>query len=398
MLSMHTSPLARLGEGHGGGMNVYVRELAVALARKGAQVDVYTAAADGGENVVDLRSKLSVHHIPIDNSPGRTPEELAKEFAAGVRKHIEASGGVNVIHAHYWLSGLAGHQLKHEMNVPLVTTFHTLERVKAESGVTDIASERGSAEQAVIGCSDVVIASNLIEVADIRRLYNQDARVDIVTPGIDTTIFHTGNKFEARLELGLPVDAPLVLFAGRIQHAKGLDRAVNAFRQVVAMHPDAQLLVIGGPSGHDGNAELKSAQELVLQHQLSENVQFLGAKCRNILATYLRAVDISVVPSRTESFGLIALEAAASGTPVVASARGGLQYVVQHGHTGFLTQDVDELAGAMDHLIANPEKAKKFGETAAERARSFTWDGAATRLLHIYECMGNADLRTCAIS
>jgi D-inositol-3-phosphate glycosyltransferase len=279
------------------------------------------------------------------------------------------------------------------MNVPLVSTFHTLERVKAESGVIDLATERGEAEADIIGCSDVVIASNLVEVADIRRLYNQDAAIETVTPGIDITIFQPGDKLEARRQLGLPENGPIALFAGRIQHAKGLDRAIVAFRQVVAMHPEALLLVAGGPSGVSGEAELRDAKERVFQAKISDNVRFVGPQSRGDLAMHFQAVDVCIVPSRTESFGLVALEAAACGTPVVASARGGLQFVVQHGRTGFLTQDIDELAGATDHLFAEPQKAAAFGRTASQRAQTFTWSSAADRMLHIYDALRTREQR-----
>jgi D-inositol-3-phosphate glycosyltransferase len=394
MLSMHTSPLARLGIGHGGGMNVYIRELSDALARRGVSVEVFTAADDGGSNNVrDLRSRVRVHHIPVEQGRGRSKTDMALDFSNGVQTHLEQNGGVDILHAHYWLSGLAGHRLKHEMNVPLVSTFHTLERVKAESGVIDIASERGQAESDIIGCSDVVIASNLVEVADIRRLYNQDAAIETVTPGIDTNIFRPGDKHQARNELGLPASSPIALFAGRIQHAKGLDRAVAAFRQVVVMHPDALLLVVGGPSGADGEAQVRDIKEHVFAAQLNENIRFVGPQSRTDLASHFRAADVCIMPSRTESFGLVALEAAACGTPVVASARGGLQFVVQHGRTGFLTQDIDELAGATDHLFSEPGKAHLFGAQAASRAQNFTWSAAADRMLDIYDLLSDREQR-----
>jgi D-inositol-3-phosphate glycosyltransferase len=393
MLSMHTSPLARLGVGHGGGMNVYIRELSDALARRGVEVEVFTASSDGCCNVQDLRSRVRVHHIPVDRSEHRSQIDMAIEFGQGVQQHLEAAGGVDILHAHYWLSGIAGHRLKHEMNVPLVSTFHTLERVKAESGVVDLTSERGEAETEIIGCSDVVIASNLVEVADIRRLYNQDAPIETVTPGIDTNVFRRGDKHAARSQLGLPASVPIALFAGRIQHAKGLDRAVTAFKQVVAMHPDALLVIVGGPSGFSGENELRKIRRQIFEAGLTEHVRFVGPQSRTDLALHFQAADVCIVPSRTESFGLVALEAAACGTPVVASARGGLQFVVQHGRTGFLTQDIDELAGATDHLLAEPHKAEQFGEAAAKRAQTFTWSHAADRMLQIYDALDTREQR-----
>jgi D-inositol-3-phosphate glycosyltransferase len=374
-------------------MNVYVRELSDALARRGVEVDVFTASTDGGSNVRDLHSRFRVHQIAVDQSPSRTNKEIAHEFGVQVQDHLERTGGVDILHAHYWLSGLAGHGLKHEMNVPLVSTFHTLERVKAESGIIDLTTDRGEGETEIIGCSDVVIASNLVEVADIRRLYNQHAPIEIVTPGIDTNIFHPGDKADARRHLGLPLNTPIALTAGRVQHAKGMDRAVEAFRQVVAMHPDALLIIAGGPSGVSGEKELQELHAQVFHLKLNENVRFVGPQSRADLALYFQATDVCIVPSRTESFGLVALEAAACGTPVVASARGGLQFVVQHGRTGFLTQDIDELAGATDHLFAEPQKAAAFGAKAAQRAHTFTWSNAADRMLQVYDTLAHREQR-----
>lgn len=403
MLSMHTSPLAQLGVGYGGGMNVYVRELSNALARRGIDVDVYTASNDGGSNLIDLRSPVRVHHIPLEykHEPLEYKHEPL-EFAAKVQEHIEGSGGVDILHAHYWLSGVAGHKLKHDLNVPLVSTFHTLQLVKAAEASEAIfagsagntqPNERSDAERSVIGCSDAVVASNLIEAGDIRRLYNQDASIEIVTPGIDTAVFHPGDKVAARQALGLPLEVPIILFAGRIQHAKGLDRAVDAFERIAALHPEAILLVAGGPSGAHGQAEQQSIRKTISNADLDSRVQFLGPRSRNDIAQLMRAADICIVPSRTESFGLVALEAAACATPVVASRRGGLQYVVQHGRTGFLTQTIDDLAGAMDHLITEPERAQILGQNAAARARTFTWEHTADRMLQIYCALAGSNER-----
>jgi D-inositol-3-phosphate glycosyltransferase len=381
MLSMHTSPLAPLGIGDGGGMNVYVRELSDALSRRGVDVDVFTASSHGTSDVIDLRSRVRVHTVDVG---GNDPVARAERFADAVGARLADAGGTDLLHAHYWLSGIAGHRLKHDLDIPLVSTFHTLSRVKQQSGIATDSPERAEAEQAVMGCSDAVIASNLVEVGDIRRNYDNVSNIEIVTPGIDTAVFKPGSKVDAREQLGLPLSVPLIVFAGRIQHAKGLDRAVTALAQVHMTHPDAEMIVIGGPSGVDGVASMDEARSLVSEFAMDDRVSFIGPQSREQLATYLRAADVCIVPSRTESFGLIALEAAACGTPVVASAVGGLQFIVQHGRTGFVVRDIDELAGATDHLLAEPERTRRFGDTAALRAKSFTWTAAARQMMDVY--------------
>ena len=382
ILSMHTSPLAQPGTGDGGGMNVYVRELAAALARAGVAADVYTRAEDRDQAaVVNVEPGLRVHHIaagPLGAVDKSELPDLVDEFAAGVLERMVANPA-EAIHANYWLSGAAGHTLKHELGLPLVSTFHTLDRVKAED--TDDGGERCAAEAAIIGCSDAILASCDVEAAQLRDLYDADpSRVEIVAPGVDHAFFAPGDRGQARRALGLDERGPLLLFVGRIQPLKGLDVAVQALAALGDRR--ARLVVVGGPSGPQGDSELARVHALVDRLGLHDQVHFVPPQRHELLSTYYRAADVCLVPSRSESFGLVALEAAACGTPVVASAVGGLTTLVDHGDTGFLVEgrDPDQFAACTSKILGDPALAASFGRRAAERARRYTGSVAAARL------------------
>ncbi len=397
ILSMHTSPLAQPGTGDGGGMNVYVRELAAALARAGVAADVYTRADSPTQPpVVTVEPGLRVHHIaagpqaPLDK--GQLPA-VVDEFATGVLDRVR-DNPADAIHANYWLSGVAGHALKHQLDLPLVSTFHTLDRVKAEDGDDD--GQRAEAEAAVIGCSDAILASCAVEAAQLRDLYDADpARIEIVAPGVDHAFFAPGDRRQARRALGLAEDGPLLLFVGRIQPLKGLDVAVQALAHLDDQ--TARLVVVGGPSGVLGAAELAHVHALVDDLGLEHRVHFVPPQRHELLSTYYRAADVSLVPSRSESFGLVALEAAACGTPVVACAVGGLRTLVDHGETGFLVEgrDPDVFASYTAKILENPALAAEFGQRAAQRARRYTWSIAAARLRRLYADLTARELVDC---
>jgi len=393
VLSLHTSPLAQPGTGDGGGMNVYVRELGSALARAGLTCEVYTRAwsADLAPTAT-IEEGVRVHHVAAGPARPVPPEglrALVEPFTDGVLRHLRASGAPDLVHANYWLSGVAGHAVKHELEVPLISTFHTLARVKAAPS-EDPGEVRARAEAEVVACSDAILASSVEEASQLVSLYDADPdRIEVVTPGVDHDRFSPGSAQAARrsLELG---PAPVVLFVGRIQPLKGLDLAVQALAEL----PDGTgsrarppvLVVVGGPSGPEGPAELARARRRVAALGLDGRVRFLPPVPHAELADYYRAADVCVVPSRSESFGLVALEAAACGTPVVAADVGGLRTIVADGETGLLVEDRHprSYAAALATVLGDADLARSMGLAAARRARRFSWSITAARLRRLY--------------
>jgi D-inositol-3-phosphate glycosyltransferase len=326
-----------------------------------------------------------VRHIDVGppDLPKEALPETVDEFADKVRVDLEAGMGADVIHANYWLSGLAGHRLKHELGLPLVSTFHTLARVKAESGDEE-PERRVRSEVEIIGCSDAILASCTEEAAQFERLYGASpGRVEIVPPGVDHAFFSPGHRQGARTALDLG-DHPVLLFVGRIQPLKGLDVAV---RTLAALdHPDAVLVVVGGPSGKEGDEYLAEVESMAVSLGVAERVRFVPPQPHHLLSSYYRAADVCLVPSRSESFGLVALEAAACGTPVVASAVGGLRTLVDHGHSGFLVEgrDPEVFAAYAEELLMNGVLAAEMSAEAAARAGGYTWSMSAARLRRLY--------------
>lgn len=380
-------------------MNVYVREMSAALARAGLECDVFTRAESALDpRTVAVEPGFRVHYVPAGPAapvPKEQLPQLVDEFAAGVLDRLTGGIEVDAIHANYWLSGLAGHALKHELDRPLVCTFHTLDRVKAEGG-DDEQGVRALAEADIIGCSDAVLASCSVEAKQLIDLYGADpGRIEIVAPGVDHAFFAPGQRGQARRALALPEAGPVVLFVGRIQPLKGLDVAVRAFAQLDA--PGAVLVVVGGPSGPDGEAEQERIRELVDALGIAGRVRMVPPHRHELLSTFYRAADVCVVPSRSESFGLVALEAAACGTPVVAAAVGGLTTLVEDGTTGYLveTRDPGEFAAHMQAILDDPARAALMGGAAAERARGYTWSVAAGRMRRLYSDLTSRQLVEC---
>ena len=378
-------------------MNVYVRELVSALAHAGIDCTTYTRAqsVDAPHEIV-VEPNHKVVHITAGavDMPKDNMFDIVPEFTAGVLQHIKDNGGTDVIHANYWLSGLSGHVLKHELNVPLVSTFHTFARVKALGGDPE-SDLREQSEAEVIGCSDAICVSCTEEERQFIDLYgNPPGTIEIVAPGVEHAFFAPGDQRGARkaLELG---DGPVLLFVGRIQPLKGADVAVKSLAAL--NRPDAKLLIVGGASGAEGDAELAKVHALIQEHGLEAQVRFVEPQQHHILSTYYRAADVVLVPSRSESFGLVALEAAACGTPVVANAVGGLLTIVEHGRTGFLVADrqPDVFARHIAQILDDPALAARMSSAAAERARGYTWSFAAARLRRAYADLTSRDRVEC---
>ena len=416
ILSLHTSPLAQPGTGDGGGMNVYVREMASALARAGHRCDVFTRADHPGlPHVVDVEPGFRVHHViagPIGPVGKEHLEAVVPEFTdrvlaamttlTGAPIPAKEGGPFDAVHANYWLSGLAGHIIKHELDIPLLSTFHTLDRVKAEAMPeeidSDLSARRAAAEAMVIACSDAVLASCTVEAEQIVELYGADPeRIAIVPPGVDHAFFAPGNRRQARRALAIAHNGPLLLFVGRIQPLKGAHLAVGALAELATAGVDAKLVVVGGPSGLAGEETLASLHAAVDELGLIDRVIFRPPQPHELLSSYYRAADVTVCPSRSESFGLVALESAACGTPVVASAVGGLTTLVDEGQTGFLIDSADpaDYARAIVSVVSTPERARSMAGASVERARHYTWRSAAVQLSALTESLLSRHLVVC---
>jgi D-inositol-3-phosphate glycosyltransferase len=397
VLSLHTSPLAQPGKGDSGGMNVYVRELVAALAHRGVDCSVYVRRwSPDLPSEVHVEPGVRVVHVDAGD-PALAKEalpEVVEPFRDGVLADIARTGGTDIVHANYWLSGVAGHQIKHELDLPLVSTFHTLARVKAETGDAE-PQRRIDAETEVIGCSDVITANSLAEGQQLQRLYGAPAdRIEEVPPGVEHALFSPGNQAGARRAIGVG-DGPVLMFVGRIQPLKGADIAVRAFAGLE--RPDATLLVVGGASGAGGDAEVDRIHAMVDDLGVASQVRFIAPQPHHRLSTYYRAADLVIAPSRSESFGLVALEAAACGTPVVAAAVGGLRTLIDHGHTGFLVDGRDPVvySAYANEILDSPLLAAELAMNAAERARDYTWAAMAERLTSIYSTLRDRSLVTC---
>jgi D-inositol-3-phosphate glycosyltransferase len=418
VLSLHTSPLAQPGTGDGGGMNVYVRELAAALARTGVACDVFTRAwAPDLPAAIDVEPGLRVHHVPAGPLEVLPKEELpavVDEFTGRVLETMAAASGpeedsgggppYTSVHANYWLSGLSGHVIKHELELPLVCTFHTLDRVKAESVpeevMADMPHRRAEAEASIIECSDAVLASCTAEADQIASLYGGDpGRIRIVPPGVDHAFFGPGHRPQARRALGLPEDGRLLLFVGRIQPLKRADVAVETLAELQDAGDERyRLVIVGGPSGPHGEKALQGLHDAADARGLHDSVHFVEPQPHELLSSYYRAADVCLVPSRSESFGLVALEAAACGTPVVASAVGGLTTLVDHGYTGFLVDEPDPraYAAAVRRIFDAPLAAERLSTASVLRARLYTWRAAARALVELHDELASSRLVECS--
>lgn len=388
VFSLHTSPLAQPGEGDGGGMNVYVRALAAAVARSGVECDVYTRATSRtAATVVPVEPGFRVIHVPAGpraDVPKNELFDLVEPFTVAAEEMMRDRAPVDVVHANYWLSGAVAHRLKHRLGLPLVATFHTLARVKADAGVDDDPAHRTTVEHEVVSCADLMLASTSEERSHLADLYAADpARIEVVPPGVDHTVFSPGDRDAARTRLGIEARRVL-LFAGRIQPLKGVDLAVRSLATLA--DPDAELLVVGGPSGRSGELEVRRTRRLAADLGVADRVRWIRPQPHERLADYYRAADVCLVPSRTESFGLVALEAASCGTPVVAAAVGGLRSLVVDGRTGFLVEGRSpaDYAAPVARILADPAAAAGLSRAAVAHSAQYSWSTTAARLRRLY--------------
>jgi D-inositol-3-phosphate glycosyltransferase len=398
VLSVHTSPIDQPGTGDSGGMNVYIRAVAERLANQGVEVDLFTRCRGGVTH--DVREiapgirVVSVKAGPCLPVPKTDVPRFLAEFLGGVLRVAHEDGrGYDIVHSHYWLSGWVGRAAKEEWQAPLVASFHTLGKVKNYSlarGEAPESPDRLEGERRVIAAADRILAPTPSEAAQLVGLYRADPEhIRIVPPGVDHTLFVPGDRAAARERLHLS-GLRLALYVGRLQSHKGPDVAVRTMAEAVARDPetagDLVLAVVGGPSGADHGMELTRLMELAGALGVSERVMLFPPQPQAKLADFYAAADVVLVPSRSESFGLVALEAQACGTPVVAAEVGGLRYVVEDGRTGFLVEghDPGDHADRLLQILRDPGLAVAMGAEAARQALRFTWDATTMELLSVY--------------
>ena len=404
MISYHTCPLATLGGKDTGGMNVYVRDLTRELGRRGIGVDVFTRSQD--EHVPHVLHDLGfgnrIVHVPAGPETPMSKDALAGYlpvfvdyilgFAQTKRERYD------LIHSHYWLSGLAALDLRGAWGVPIIQMFHTLAAMKnrvARSSDETASDYRLETESRLLRQADRIVASTQAELAQFQWLYHVDiSRVVVIPPGVDTARFYPIPADEAREFVRVPSEARMVLFVGRIEPLKGIDTLLEAVallkQENVPRKGPIFLAVIGGDSEESPeptSEEMARLQELRNRLDIDDTVTFLGRRNQDTLQYYYSAAEVVVVPSHYESFGLVALEAMACGTPVVASETGGLVFLVRDGETGFHVPagDAQALADRLGQLLEDDVLRKRLGKQAAEYAKRYAWPLIVDQIVDLYQ-------------
>ncbi len=405
MLSVHTCPLATLGGKETGGMNVYVRDLSRELLHRGHRVDVYTRSQDS--SIPRIHNTLGpsgrVIHVPAGPEHPYDKQlvyDHLPEFVDGVLAQAQADGiRYDVLHSHYWLSGAVARDLQAHWNTPIVHMFHTLGKMKnavAQRPEELEATRRIEAEAEIVQFADAVVAATPVEEEQLVRLYDADpARIHIISPGVDTERFHPIPKVTAKEHISLCPDHCIILFVGRIEPLKGIDNLLRAIARVTEKRPKLCgghqglcVPIIGGdPDRIHEEDEMVRLQELREALSIGDIVTFLGAKDQDTLQYYYSAAEMVVMPSDYESFGMVALEAMACGTPVIASDVGGLAHLVKEGRTGYRVpaRDPEALANKITRLLADEGLRRRIGQRATCWAESYAWPRVADKIEALYE-------------
>ncbi|QIZ34947.1 D-inositol-3-phosphate glycosyltransferase [Saccharopolyspora sp. ASAGF58] len=399
VFSLHTSPLEQPGTGDAGGMNVYIAQTAKRLADAGTEVEIFTRATSSDiPPIAELAPGVLVRNVVAGPFEGLDKNDLPSQlcaFAAGALR-VEARhepGYYDIVHSHYWLSGQVGWLARERWGVPLVHTAHTLAKVKNANLAAGDSPEprvRVLGEEQVVAEADVLVANTEFEAADLITRYGADPdEVVTIPPGVDLECFTPGDRQAVRAGLDLPPDAVVLAFVGRIQPLKAPDVLLRATAELLARHPEFRdrlvVLVVGGPSG-SGLERPRALQELAVQLGITDVVRFLPPRNGVALADVYRAADVVAVPSHNESFGMVALEAQACGTPVVAAAVGGLPVAVDDGVSGLLVDGhgTGQWADALGSLVLAPKLRARLAANAPAHAARFSWERTTESLLDTY--------------
>jgi D-inositol-3-phosphate glycosyltransferase len=399
VLSFHTSPQDQPGTGDSGGMNVYIREVAERLAAQGVDVDVFTRCAGRGVPTVEQigpgNRLIQVQSGPCGPVDKPDLPRLVPGFMNGILERQQVDGArYDVVHSHYWLSGWIGDEVKEIWGVPLVASFHTLGRVKNRSRAFGEGAEpavRLEGERRVVEGADRILAPTPAEAAHLVGLYGADPdRIRVVPGGVDHGMFFPRPREEARRRLHL-TGVRLAVFVGRLQPHKGPDVAIRAVAEAIARDPrgtrNLVLAVVGGPSGQSAAGdEVARLMDLAGALGVGERVMFFPPQPQHRLADFYAAAEAVLVPSRSESFGLVALEAQACGTPVIAADTGGLRFTVVDGVTGFRVpgHDPGDYAERLLQVLHDDVGARRMGDAAVVHALRFSWDSTAAGILDVY--------------
>ena len=387
-ITLHACPLAAPGQGKSGGMNVYVRQLAAALGDLGMQIDIFTREhADVANRIETIGPNVRVIHIRAGEPEAHLGELYAHlpEFLNQLNAFREEEGlKYDVVHSHYWLSSWIGRELSQEMGVPHVVTFHTLGLIKMQSRAGEVEqAERPVVEAEVMATADRIIAFSPHERDAMARLYGADAgKVSLVPCGVDLSVFRPLDRDSVRARLGLNGDK-ILLYVGRIEPLKGLDLLVETAAQMDSQD-GVRVMVVGADV--NGDRELDRVKQLARERDLEDKIDFVGQVDHKELPLYYNAADVCVVPSYYESFGLVALEAMACGTPVVATRVGGLSTIIQHGRTGYLKswRCPEAFANSVEMIISSNGLQQSLGEAARKRAEGMGWDNVAAMMWDEY--------------
>jgi len=387
-ITLHACPLAAPGQGKSGGMNVYVRQLAAALGNMGMQIDIFTREhTDVANRIETIGPNVRVIHIKVGEPDAHVGDLYAQlpEFLDQLNAFREEEGlEYDVVHSHYWLSAWVGRRLSQELSVPHVVTFHTLGLIKMQSRAGEVEqSERAMVEAEVMATADRIVAFSPHEQDAMARLYDADpGKVSLVPCGVDLSVFRPLDQKSVRNRLGLNGEK-ILLYVGRVEPLKGLDLLVETAAQMDS-EEGVRMMVVGADA--NGGQEMDRVKQLAKERDLEDKIEFVGQVDHAELPLYYNAADVCVVPSYYESFGLVALESMACGTPVVATRVGGLSTIIQHGRTGYLKpwRCPDAFANSVEMLISSDGLQQSMGEAARQRAEGMGWDNVAAMMWDEY--------------